>query len=660
MRQKFTIFTLEQVLDMKKLSLKFGVAVLGLTLLSAAWGQAQPTTTGVLLKDFVNHGIPAKVSESRGIFGIRDKAGTPLIIAIARDHYLDNPRSSLLVIDAKTGKTQQYWYPVREKANGDVFSLLRAPDGMIYTTMGNTLVEFDLEKREFTYNGEVDGMAMSFARSDDGSIYFGTYPNSSLYRFDPKVRKLEKLVQLDPKEQYPLYMAAGAAGWIYSGLGTARSNIVAYNPQSGELKQLVDEAARKTGTSYVFNSTDGNIYGREVSAEAGRLMKLEGGAATFVEGNPANPQRAVTGGLNWGNMLSVFPTGKAAIVSLSVPEKTAEVLLDGIRERINFDYESEGPSISSLITGPDGKVYGSTNHPMHIFAFNPKPSTLADLGPITQVAGGNFPAFAVSGMYIVGDSYAAGAVYELDTTQAWEVPATGDTVNPRLIGKYNEVTRPRASVALPNGDVLFGGYGGYGVTGGGLVTYHADTRQASVKPAAELLPNQSTIALALVNNKTVVGGTAVWAPGGGRVLAREGELYLYDTATQQITFHTVPVPGAAGILDIYVHTDGKVYGLTDTQQLFVFDPQTREVIHRADWKQWGMALNPGHSLWRAPNGHIGVLLPKVILEIQPDYSVRKIGDTPALATSGGVVANNRLFFGTGSSLQSVSLAPLAP
>jgi hypothetical protein len=653
---------------MKKFWLGKSMAIFGVVCLAGSYASAQ------VLTGFVNHGVPAKISESRGIMAIRDKAGAPLILAFARDHYQDNPRTTLLIIDAKTGKTQQYWYPVRENANGEVFSSMRAPDGMIYTTIGDKFVEFDLEKREWTFTGDVDGIAMAFARSSDGVIFFGTYPNSSLYRFDPKTRVLEKLVQLDPKEQYPQYIAVGNDGWVYAGMGTARGNIVAYDPQTKELKQFVDEAARKTGSSYVLTATDGNIYGREFGADSGRLLRLEGGVATPVEGNPANPQRAVTGGLNWGNTLSQFPTGGGAIVSASVPDKTAEVLLDGKKERITFDYESNGMSISSLVVGPDAKVYGSTNHPMHFFSFDPKPSTLVDHGGMPQVAGGNFPAFAVSGKYLIGDSYSSGAVYEYDpaqpflalpvtwnaATNAWSDPTPGEPSNPRWLGKYKDVTRPRVAVALPNGDVLFGGYGGYGITGGGLVTYIAATREAKAVPATEILPNHSTIALALLNDKTVVGGTTVETMGGGHPVATEAELYFLDIATQKVTYHTVPIPGARAILDVHVAPDGKVYGLANNAQFFVFDPKTKTVVHRADWNQWGSAFNPGNSMWNAPNGRVGVLLAKVILEIQPDYSVRKLADTPATVNAGGVVLNNRLYFGTSSSLQSVSLAPLAP
>jgi hypothetical protein len=646
---------------MRRLRFICQIAVISLACLAGKAARAQ------VLTDFANHGISAKVSESRGILAARDKDGTPVIVAIAQDQFGTEwgtkARCSLLVIDAKTGKTEQYWYPKKEAATGDAYSVMRTPDGKIYTATDTTFLEFDLYKREWTYSGEVNGFPMAFTRSADGSVFFANFSTASLYRFNPATRVLEKLVQLDPQEKYPSYLEAGTDGWIYAGLGTARANIVAYNPATGERKQLVDEAARKTGTSYVFESTDGNFYGREFGSDAGRLMKLEGGTATLVEGNPANPTRARTAGaINWGNMLLPFPNG-GQIISFNLPGKQAGVSLDGQKRRITFDYESNGPGVISFTVGPNNKVYGSTRHPIHVFTFDPAQSTLVDNGTIAKIGGGNFGAFGTNAKYLVGDSYSFGMVYEYDTTKPWNVPATGDSINPRLVGTFPEVSRPRASVTLPHGDILFGGYPAYGYTGGGLVTYVAATREARVKPATELLPNHSTVALALLNDKTVVGGTSIETPGGGGVLAKEAELYLLDIATQKVTFRTVPIPGARSISDVHVAPDGKVYGLTDQVQFFVFDPQTKTVVYKADWlpyTRWSQPFNPGHSLWDAPNGRVGALFPKVILEVEPDYSVRKLADTPAPATAGGVVLNNRLYFATGSDVRSVGLAPLVP
>jgi hypothetical protein len=358
-------------------------------------------------------------------------------------------------------------------------------------------------------------------------------------------------------------------------------------------------------------------------------------------------------------MSSVFPDG-GAIASFSLPDKTAEVLFNGKKERINFDYETNGPGATSITVGPNNQIYGSTNHPMHLFSYDAAKAGVVDHGTIPAIGGGNLGAFGTNGKYLVGDSYSFGTVYEYDTTQPWNAPVTGDPVNPRAVGKFADVSRPRASVTLPNGDIIFGGYPAYGFTGGGLITYVAATREAQLKPATELLPNHSTIALALLNAQTVVGGTSIETPGGGVVKATEAELYFYDIATQTVTFRTVPIPGARSILDVHVASDGKVFGLTNDAKFFVFDPQTKAVVHRADWTQYGVAFNPGDSMWSAPNGRVGVLLPKVLLEVQPDYSVRKLADTPAPATTGGALLNNRLYFATGSHLRSVGLAPLAP
>jgi hypothetical protein len=164
--------------------------------------------------------------------------------------------------------------------------------------------------------------------------------------------------------------------------------------------------------------------------------------------------------------------------------------------------------------------------------------------------------------------------------------------------------------------------------------------------------------LALLNDQTVIGGTTIEAMGGGHVVATEAEIYFFDIATQKVTFHTAPIQGARAINALHVGPFGKVYGLTIEGQFFVFDLQTKTVIHKADWTQWGYAFNPGHLFWNAPNGRIGVMLSKALLEIQPDYSVRKLADLPAGSGAGGVVLNNRLYFATGSHLRSVSLAPL--
>jgi outer membrane protein assembly factor BamB len=642
----------------KNLLVEIGVTALSVLLcLNAAHAAPGVLPAEAKMAQAINHGVAAPVSESRGVLAVRDASGTPFIVAIARDRLDAGTRNSLLVIDAQTGKTQQIWYPDSQSGNGEVFHLLRAKNGKIYTTFGNAFLEFDLEKRDWTFRGETDGNAMSFAQNEKGDVFFGTYPNSSLFRFDAQKRELEKLGQLDPAEKYPFFLAAGNEGWVYAGIGTARSNLVAFNTQTRERVQLADESKRKTGNGWVMLSSDGHVYGREFASSESPLLKLENGAAAPVSEKPF-PPKAITGAISWQSALNDFP-GAGKIVEFSLPEKFAVVELNGEAQRITFDYESSGAAISSLVAGPDGKVYGSTNHPMHFFALDAAApqagSTLRDYGPIKEIGGGNFPAFAISGKYVVGASYSSGSTYEFDTSQPWQIAPGGQTINPRLLGKFKEVTRPRAALTLPNGDAIFGGYGAYGVTGGGLVVYDGAAKTASVISPEKLLPGHSIVALRLLDEKTIIGTTSIEAPGGGHVVAKESELFLMDAATKEITFRTAPVAGANAIYGLEIRNDGKVFGLTSDAQFFVFDPQSKTVIHRADWKNWGAPFNPGSPLWRGADGNVYAALGKNLLQIQDDFSAQKIADLPAPITAGGVLLNGRFYFASGAQLWSIAV-----
>jgi hypothetical protein len=637
---------------MKNLLFKIGVAAMSAVSCIAS-SHAQPGVLPVQATQAINHGVPAAVSESRGVLAVRDQSGAPLIIAIARDRAGGGSRSSLLVIDATSGKTQQFWYPNAQTANGEVFHLMRARNGKIYTTVGNTFLEFDVDTRDWTFNAPTDGNAMSFAQNEKGDVFFATYPKSTLFRFDAQKRELEKLGQLDPAEKYPSFLAAGKDGWVYAGIGTARSNLVAFNVQTRERLQLADEGERKTGGGWVYLSSDGNVYGREFASSQSPLLKLENGTASPVPDKPF-PPRAVTGAIGWSSMLADFPAPGGKIVEFSLPEKFAVVELDGKTQRITFDYESSGAGISSLVAGPDGKIYGSTNHPMHFFVFDPAGSTLRDFGPIKEIGGGNFPAFAVSGKYVVGASYSSGSVYEFDTTQPWQIADNSETINPRLLGKFKDVTRPRAALALPNGDIIFGGYGAYGVTGGGLVVYDAKTREARALASDKILPGHSIVALRLLDDKTVIGATSIEAPGGGHVVATQAEIFLMDAATLEVTFRIAPVEGANAIYGLEIGADKKVYGLTTASQFFVFDPQSKTIVHRADWKEWGAPYSPGFPLWRGPDGRVYATLGKNLLQIQDDFSVQKKAELPTQINAGGVLLNGRLYFVSGAELWSIA------
>ena len=81
-------------------------------------------------------------------------------------------------------------------------------------------------------------------------------------------------------------------------------------------------------------------------------------------------------------------------------------------DRIAFDYTSEGAGITSLIAGPDGRIYASTCHPMHFVAYDPEQDQLEDWGPVPRIGGGNFCAMAVQGPYVFAGAYCGGFFYQ--------------------------------------------------------------------------------------------------------------------------------------------------------------------------------------------------------------------------------------------------------
>ena len=77
----------------------------------------------------------------------------------------------------------------------------------------------------------------------------------------------------------------------------------------------------------------------------------------------------------------------------------------------------------------------------------------------------------------------------------------------------------------------------------------------------------------------LLGGTTV-APGTGGVTKAtdSSELFLMDANTHEVRWRGAPVPGAKTITDLMVGTDGLVYGLADSVDLFVFNPNNRQVV----------------------------------------------------------------------------------
>ena len=601
---------------------------------------------------FIDHGVAAAVAESRGVVATQDADGAGLVVACSLDH---SPRGWLLVINVDTGATEQVYYP-EGVPNSPPFASLMSSNGRFYTGAGRVLLEFDPATREWLFTGVPQAQAQVFvdralADGPDGLIWGGTYPNAHLFSFNPETKEMIDYGQMDPQEDYFSFLAFDDHGWVYCGFGTARCNIVAFHPATGERRQLVPDAERKRGTSQVYRGVDGQVYGHAV----GPWYRIADGVATPIERAEIGAQ-APTGTINWPTRTGVFPDGRR-LVSFNLPERWLEVRQADGEEvtRVEFDYESEGAAISSLVAGPDGRVYGSTNHPMHFFRYDPAEDELADLGPVPRVGGGNFCAMASQGPYIAAPAYSGGWFYLFDTRKPF-TGGEGDDPNPRILAQYkDDIARPRAALAHPDGKhVIMAGFMGYGLRGGGVALHNLETDEGTLLTHEQVIPDQSTITLKAFGDGNLVGGTSIHTPGGGHPTAKEGVLYLMDWETRAVTFQTVPVEGAAEVFSVEVGPDGKVYGLASGSRFFVFDPETRQVVHREDWSQYGGLPRP--ALQRGPDDRIYAILTRAIVRIEPGTFAHEVIAAPPRNISAGLaILGGRLYFASASRLWSRDL-----
>ncbi|MEN6304539.1 MAG: hypothetical protein ABFD96_17530 [Armatimonadia bacterium] len=225
-------------------------------------------------------------------------------------------------------------------------------------------------------------------------------------------------------------------------------------------------------------------------------------------------------------------------------------------------------------------------------------------------------------------------------------PNAGKIANPYVVaGWHDDICRPRAALAHPDGKhFLMAGYAGYGLVGGGIGIYNIETRQSQLLSAdKDLLPGHSCIALAVLPDGDLVGGTDIAAPGGGHPTATDAELYLIDWKTRKLNFHMAPVPGQSSIVSLTVGPDGLVYGLTGGSVFFTFDPAARKVLHTEPWATYGGAVR--HGLHTGPVGAIYALMSNAIIRVAPGGLKHELlARPPVPITAGGALVNGRLCY----------------
>jgi len=607
------------------------------------------TATGALAQQgFVDHGAAVPLAERRGVVATQAPDGSNLAIACSLDL---SPRPWILVTDLDGGETTQQYMP-EGTPNSAPYASLLSGNGRFYTCEGATFLEFDLAAREFTYHAvPVPGQSyLSFTEVPGGPIYAGSHPGTNLICFDPETREITDYGRLDPEQQYLSHLAVDNAGWVYGGIGTARHNIVAFNPATGERRPLIAEEDREIGTASVYPGADGRVYGRFKDSY---FLLFEGVATAVTEAEMG--ERAPIHNIYWGDVLSAFPDGRR-VRAYSLEQKWLEVESPDAEEvrRISFDYESEGTYLRVLAGSPDGLVYGCSAHPSFACIFDPATQAIEIMQPGHQA----WKSIAFQGPYVMGNHYGGGKLWLYDTRRPWTGPGSEETDNPRLVAQYApDINVPVGALAHPDGrHLLMSGEPGYGYLGGGIGIYDIETDESLLLTHHDLIPDHSVQSMAALPDGNVICGTTVAGGHGTRATATEAVLFILDWQTKQVTYQTVPVPGSTSLAALHVGPDGVVHGLASPATFFVFDPARGEVLQTQALDDSGRAVF-GDALVPDGQGHLYTVLSEGIVRITlQGFAVEKLATPPASITGGVAVVGGRIYFASGSHLWSYDLS----
>ena len=621
--------------------------------------------------EFKSFGVAAGLSTHRGAVAVMGKDGAPKFLVTLAD---SSGGCGLVLIDPETGKSDFFPYPF--KTGEAQFSLLYSSKGRFYNQFGHHLCEFDPQTESFTFSTKTkDFMSMMMTEDDHGVIWMATYPKAHLMSFNPDTKEYTDYGPINHETwpQYPRSLAVDDAGWVYAGIAFTKGQIVAFNPATKERKLIAAEEDRMTGgfdirapfhkrvkDGTVWRAKDGKVYARLPNALDRPWFRLHAGNVERVEDvNGVEPKFEVAG--YQFLVEGKFPDGRE-ITDLNVPKKTYQLKgTDGSVKSVSFDYPSSGAYIASLGLGPDGRVYGSTGHPLQFFAFSPKTSEFT-LAPDPE--GGHINALTSMGNSVFGAIYTRGVLVQHNAEGAPK-----ELQMKRLAQAGETVLRPFSLIGLANGkELVMVGSPGYGKTGGGMFLYNTETGKSEILEHTDIIQGQSTKAIVELPDGNLLGATSIEAGTGGQPTEKVAKIYVMKMPERKVIFSEALIPGTPQYRDLLVGENGLVYGLAGSNgnrpaadfymggdpTFFVFDPVKKEIVHLEELKRTYGPLTGGQAprvMAKGPDGMIYVLFANCIAQIDPKtYAHKRVANSPVPINSGIAMADDTIFFSSKGTL----------
>jgi len=587
-------------------------------------------------------GVPVRSVNWVRLFAGRDAAGRPCIYATMGQ----NARNLfVLQIDPRSGSCRQYvsgtpraQYPT---------AALMSRDGRLYigAAYAGHLLRFDPAADRLEDLGAINPGAASFpCRMDEderGRIWIGSYGTADLTCYDPASGRFSRYGRMDEVDMYN-YPLVNRDGTIACLIRMTRPHVVVFDPASGKKQPVGPIVVKGRGSLDMRRCRDGWIY--IVSSEG--KFRIEGFRAVPVQAVPPPA----------GGAKQVLPDGTRFEFADSDALLYRKLRLrrpDGSVRVIELSYEAAGNNIFYLHAGPDGRLYGSSILPLHLFRYDPAGGELVDLGRCSTAAGEAYSMANYEGKLYIA-SYGGAHLSVYDPSRPYHF-GTRPQDNPRELGRVDNVScRPRSMLAGPLGRIWVASLPDYGLWGGPLSCY--DPRSGR-KRSYRLAGDGSCYTLAhLQKQRLIAVGTSIYGGSGTRPKLRQASLILWDyRAERKVWEGTLDCPVSV-FNALLASPAGLLFGTYSGRSgtgLFLFDSEQRRFVKR-------MALPPGTPLdlglqW-GPDGRIYGFTSRCLYRLQPDsLEVEQLICRPNTFSTPGPIIGRDIYFGTYHHLRAIRL-----
>lgn len=567
----------------------------------------------------------------------------------------DGGKLFLVAVDPESGASEQFKSPVGTGAWG----FLVGPDQKIYLgthegpdagDSGQILV-FDPKHPEKQIQvvgrpSETETYLWQFCIGPEDVLYGCTFPSAKLVSYNPKTGEMKDLGRMDPDQMYSRSVAAGPDGKIYVAIGYGKANLVVYDPKTGEHKSILPEDyygdPAQVSTS-VSKGLDGHVY-----VSATRMETVNGDPENGEVRRPVNVTLKVQedGSLaevsNPPVMVShtTFKDGRS-VANVSINGTYDLVYPDGRVEQKRFTYVGDGAGIFYVANGPLGRVYGGTYMPLEMFWYDPASGALENPGNPTDVGGEIYSFLEHRGLLYLC-AYPGSFLSKWDPAKPWNYGKEPEN-NPRAFGPLGPGhLRPRAMIHGPNELIYIGSFPEYGKHGGSLGVWDPSTDRL-IENYHPLLKDQSICALAYdPAGGLIYGGTSIHGGGGTTPTQSEAKFFAFDPGQKKVVAELAPYPGAEYIRTVLVY-NGRVFGVSNADELFVYDIGKKEMVHKSDLGV-GSVLDLSLGAWT--DGKLYGVANKWIFRLDPDtYAVEKLAEYPGGIRCGFAMDDHGIYFG---------------